>query len=128
MNHPESKNENGKILIAEDDMINQRLLSYQLKDLRDELIFANNGNEALHLYRENSNIRLILMDIQMPVMNGAEAARRILEINPGAKVIGLSAYPKDENQFNLKEVNFVDYVTKPINKTELVKVIIRHLS
>ncbi|WP_167604984.1 response regulator [Maribellus sediminis] len=128
MNHPESKNGYGKILIAEDDMINQRLLSYQLKDLRDELIFANNGHEALHLYRENTNVRLILMDIQMPVMNGADATRKILEINPGAKVIGLSAYPKDENQFNLKEVNFVDYVTKPINKTELVRVIIKHLA
>ncbi len=128
MNHPESKNGYGKILIAEDDLINQRLLSYQLKDLRDELIFANNGNEALHLYRENSNVRLILMDMQMPVMNGAEATRKILEIDPGAKVIGLSAYPKDEDQFNLKEINFVDYVTKPINKTELVKIIFKHLA
>ncbi|WP_340111351.1 response regulator [Maribellus mangrovi] len=128
MTHPKSKIEHGKILIAEDDLINQRLLSYQLKELQDNLIFACNGKEAFDLFKENNNVSLVLMDIQMPGMNGVEATQKILEYDPKAKVIGLSAYPKEECRFDVEIVDFVDYVTKPVNKNELVKVIFQHLT
>jgi CheY-like chemotaxis protein len=128
MKHPDLKSEHGKILIAEDDLINRRLIFYQLKDFQDDLLFARDGNEVVNIFKENDNVCLILMDLQMPGMNGVEAAKKILEFEPEARVIGLSAYPKEACRFDAESVDFVDYVSKPIKKSELIKVISKHLA
>jgi len=113
-----------KILIAEDDSINQRLMAFQLKNWEDHLVFADNGMEALRLYRKLMNeISLVFMDVRMPLMDGIEATRKILELNPKARVIALSAFAPEENKFEPGEVGFVDYISKPIRKEELVNMV-----
>ena len=128
MSFPESKNRQGKILIAEDDNINQQLMAFHLKQWRNNLVFANNGKEALQIFREFDNqISLVLMDLRMPLMDGVEATQKILEINPGAKVIALSAFAQEENRSKTGNVGFVEYLTKPIRKEDLVNIIDKYL-
>jgi len=128
MSYPESKNRQGKILIAEDDNINQQLMAFHLKQWRNNLVFANNGKEALQIFREFDNqISLVLMDLRMPLMDGVEATQKILEINPGAKVIALSAFAQEENRSKTGNVGFVEYLTKPIRKEDLVNIIDKYL-
>ncbi len=128
MNFPESKNGQGKILIAEDDSINQRLMSFHLKQWQDQLVFANNGKEALQLFRDYSDqISLVIMDVRMPLMDGVEATRRILELSPEAKVIALSAFAQEENNFNFGEAGFTDYITKPVKHDELLTLVKKYL-
>ncbi|MFV0266752.1 MAG: response regulator [Draconibacterium sp.] len=82
---------NRRILVAEDDKINQRLFFYLLKDVADELIFADDGAEAIKRYTEDGNFGLVLMDIKMPVMDGYEATRKILGHagGKGSGIVGL---------------------------------------
>lgn len=117
-----------KILIAEDDSINQRLMAIYLKSWENNLVFADNGMEALRLFRKFMNqIRLVFMDVRMPLMNGVEATQRILELNPKARVIALSAFAKEENSFGSDDAGFVDYLNKPIRKDELVNIVNKYI-
>lgn len=126
MNSPDSKNNEGKIIIADDDLINQQLISYQLNGFKKHLVFARDGFEVLQLFRETPNVRLVLMDVRMPRMNGLEATAKILEIDPEAKVIALSAFAEEETDFETSEAGFVDYLSKPIKKEDLLRVIAKY--
>jgi len=78
------------ILVAEDDRELQELYELLLSDEYDT-IRAYNGKEAVDLF-VSRRPDLILMDIKMPVMTGAEAIRRILEIDPDARILAVTAY------------------------------------
>ena len=78
MNHPKTKVAKGKILIADDNQINQQLLTYQQNEPNIELIFASNGSEAIHLLANNKDIRLVLMDNNHgPFSWGTDAANAV---------------------------------------------------
>jgi len=126
MNYPNTDTAR-KILIADDDRVNQQLISFQLAGLQYNLLFASDGQEALELFAENRDVELVLMDVKMPGMNGLEATRKILELEPMAKIIALSAFTREENDFDAAEVGFIDYVSKPIRKEELLKVVAQYL-
>ena len=68
-----------QILVAEDNLINQKLAKYMLSNLGHEVTLASNGKEAVENARQNSQFDLILMDVQMPVMDGLEPTRLIRE-------------------------------------------------
>lgn len=127
MKHPEAEVKKGKIIVADDEPINQQLVSYQLNGYKDQLIFARDGFEALQLFRENNDVRLVLMDVRMPGMNGLEATGKILELDPEAKIVALSAFVEDENEFDTHEAGFVDYLSKPIRKDDLLQVVAKYL-
>ena len=127
MNNPKAKERCPKILIAEDDNINQRLIFYHLKDITENMLFASNGREAVNFYAENPDICVVLMDLRMPVMDGVEATSKIHEINPDAKIIALSAYAEEENDFDPKKTGFIGYLTKPIRKELLIETITKFL-
>lgn len=112
-----------RILVAEDDKINQRLFFYLLKDVVDELVFADDGADAIKRYIEEGRFGLVLMDIKMPVMDGYEATRKILDHDPGAKIVALSAYAFEHEKNKALNEGFVDYITKPVQRERLLETI-----
>ncbi|WP_319229988.1 response regulator [Draconibacterium orientale] len=112
-----------KILLAEDDKINQKLFSYMLNDIADELLIASTGVEAINLYEEHSDIDLILMDLKMPEMDGYQAVKNIRKLDKVVKIFALSAFAPETQSEIVNGNDFNDYVSKPIRKADLLKII-----
>ena len=118
---------NKKILVAEDDQINKIYLQEVFKSLPSEIIWANNGKEAIELYKRHKDVSLILLDIQMPYMNGFEVAKKILEQKPESKIIAQTAYAMESDKNQCLEHGFIDYIAKPIKKQELIQMMAKWL-
>jgi len=117
-----------KILIAEDNEFNQKLIKLALKE--HDIDFACNGNQAIELFKHNC-YDLILMDLQMPIMNGIEATieiRNLESISPETKkpipVIAMTADHDVESE--CKEAGMTGYLTKPITPQDLIDFINRY--
>lgn len=108
-----------KILIAEDEDINFFYLKEILKNRNCFVIRAHNGKEAIDKVIEHQDIDIILMDIWMPLMNGYEASGKIKEINKQIPVIAVTAFATKEDKQNLSDINFDDYLAKPITPDKL---------
>ncbi|MCG9792689.1 response regulator [Flavobacterium algicola] len=108
-----------KILIADDDAISRKLISKSVKEFGKEIIEVKNGLEAVESFRANSNFDLILMDVQMPVMNGYEAIKEIRKLNNEIVIITQSAFGLTGDREKAISAGSNDYITKPINKNEL---------
>ncbi|WP_339886731.1 response regulator [uncultured Flavobacterium sp.] len=108
-----------KILIAEDDEISKTLLSFLLKPIANELLIAKNGEEAVKLYKANPDIDIILMDIQMPIMDGFEATRQIRLLNKNVKIIAQTAFALSGDEGKIKNAGCNSYINKPIKKEAL---------
>ena len=115
------------ILIAEDEEINYMYLSEILRD-RFKTIHAKNGKEAIDLSLKSNNIDLILMDIKMPDMDGHQATRIIKENNPRIPIIAQTAYSSIFDKKLSLQSGCDDFISKPINKDELLDMIDRYLS
>lgn len=124
--HPESKhtrapsNWEGKLfLIAEDDKFSYKFLEGFLKQTKANVIRACDGREAVEMCRTNSKIDLVLMDIQMPEMNGLTATEEIKKFNRGIPIIAQTANAINEEKVRCMEAGCDDFVTKPVNINEL---------
>ncbi|WP_297101266.1 response regulator [uncultured Draconibacterium sp.] len=122
----ESATKKLRILLAEDDKINQKLFSYMLNEIAAELFIASTGVEAINLHKEHSDIDLILMDLKMPEMDGYEAVKNIRESDKAVKIFALSAFSPETQGEAVNGKDFNDYVSKPIRKADLLKVIEKH--
>jgi len=110
-----------KILIAEDVDTNYMLLKTILKPTRVEIIHAENGSEAVSIFKTNSGkFDAILMDIVMPVMDGFEAAMQIKQLDPSIPIVGQTAYCLDSENENGRLKHFDDFLIKPIWSHELL--------
>jgi len=116
---------NKRILIVEDEESNFRYLKYTLEITKVKLIRAHNGIQAIDILRTNKDIDLVLMDIHLPVMNGYDATQVIREFNPDIPIIAQTAFamPGEKNKSLSAGCN--DYISKPISRTDLVKLISR---
>lgn len=114
------------ILVAEDDEFNFLLIRELLSRSGLQIIHARNGQEAIDLFKKNPEIRLILMDIKMPVMEGHEATRIIRQLNATVPIIAQSAYAMDYEIEKYGSI-FNDYLTKPLNGSILVNTISRYI-
>lgn len=112
-----------KILIAEDDIISYTYLSTVLLKLGHEVLHARNGSEAIEFCKSNEDLDLILMDIKMPEIDGLEATMEIRKFNNKIFIIAQSAYIFEDDFINSKKVGCNEFLTKPIDKNELVDVI-----
>jgi len=106
-----------RLLAVEDNKTNQILIAKILRDLGATCHIAHNGQEALELV--DGQFDLVLMDVQMPLMDGYEATRRLKRRFPDLPVIGLSANVYKEAIDKCFEAGMDDYIGKPFKKREL---------
>jgi CheY-like chemotaxis protein len=115
-----------RILLAEDNPVNQQVASAMLLKRGHRVDVANNGREAVDAIRAHA-YDVVLMDIQMPEMDGYEATRRILELAPDLPVIGQTAHAMLDERRECLAAGMVDHIAKPIDFRLLVDTIMRHL-
>lgn len=117
-----------RVLAAEDVEVNRLILEDILAHEGAQVQFANNGKAALEQLEEAgvSAFDVVLMDIQMPVMDGHEATRRIRELSPGLPVIGLTAHALPEERQRCLDSGMLERVAKPVDIDTLVDAICRH--
>ncbi|WP_421751170.1 response regulator [Croceimicrobium sp.] len=118
-----------KLLMAEDNEINRKLADLLFKRQGFNLDFAVNGEAALESALSGA-YDLIFMDIEMPIMGGLEATRRIQdEMGESAPpIIALTAHAMDGDRERFIEAGMADYLTKPIDLGALQEIIGRHTS
>ncbi|MBS4057247.1 MAG: PAS domain S-box protein [Bacteroidales bacterium] len=114
---------NLKLLIVEDDDASCQWLKHTMKELAKEIFAVKTGNEAIEVCHNNTDIDLILMDIQLPGMNGYEATRKIREFDKNVVIIAQTAFALSGDREKSIEAGCDDYVSKPINNVELHKLI-----
>jgi signal transduction histidine kinase/ActR/RegA family two-component response regulator len=115
------------ILLVDDSVDNRTLIQIYLKNLPYEITIAKNGQEAVDEFK-SKKFDLILMDMQMPVMDGYEATKQIRKLESAnalskTRIIGLSAYSMKEEIERGRQAGCDDYLTKPIRKPDLMSVI-----
>ena len=109
------------ILIVEDDISSIFYLKEILKDSGVDLLFAEDGKKAISVFKDHSEINLILMDIQLPVLNGYETTRKIKSLNPNLPVIAQTAYAMPEEKIKCLEAGCNDYLAKPLDPKILLQ-------
>jgi len=114
------------ILLAEDQAINYLFIKEIMEDINVSLIHAWDGVEAIKLCKKNPAIKLVLMDLKMPEMNGFEATREIKKQYPDLPVIALTAYAMDEDKLKAKEAGCETLIPKPVDVDNLKKIIDRY--
>ncbi len=115
------------ILIAEDEIINYIYLNELLEDKNFTTLHAHNGKHAVDLCNAHPEISAVLMDIKMPVMNGFDATRQIKQLRPELPVIAQTAYAMTEDREKALQSGCNDYLSKPVNKTDLLEILSKFL-
>lgn len=115
-----------KVLIAEDSSVIQNLTKKILKMQQYEISSVKNGSQVLKKL-ENEDFNVILMDINMPVMDGMECARRIRSLEDPQKsqipIIAITGNARNYSMEQFKEVGINEYLPKPLNFDELVEMV-----
>lgn len=114
-----------KVLIVDDLEFNVMVAEQMLTNYKATCSHAGNGQEAIDMVK-NSHYDLILMDLQMPVMDGFEATKRIREFNNETPVVALTASSEPEVIKKAKVIGMDDYLMKPINPKDLYNIVDRY--
>lgn len=118
-----------RVLAVDDSAVNRLLLEELLNHDGAEVATAGSGQEAIdQLYKQGTSFfDVVLMDIQMPGMDGHETARRLLEISPNLPIIGLTAHASIEERNKCLASRMVEHVAKPIDEAALYAAIQNHV-
>ena len=119
-----------RILMAEDSEISADIIAEQLKSCGAECVCAADGREAVKRYEENGKFDIILMDVQMPFMNGLEAAKVIREKSADKAyipIVAMTANTWSDIWQNIREAGMDAYISKPIERDALVGIILNTL-
>jgi two-component system, cell cycle response regulator DivK len=111
------------ILIAEDDDTSFMYLDLILRKKNYDVLRAMSGDEALNLLEKHNNIALVLMDIKMPGLDGYEATRLIKKMYPEIPVIVQTAYALMGDRERSLEAGCDEYISKPVNREELISLV-----
>lgn len=116
------------ILVAEDNPINQKIAQKHLEKMGFDVILAENGLEAIRLLAEHrSKIVLILMDCQMPILDGIETTRRIRLNQDSIPIVALTANDSEEDRSVCLKAGMDGFLTKPFSKEKLSDVLKRFM-
>jgi PAS domain S-box-containing protein len=111
-----------RFLVAEDNEVNQQLMDHVLKKAGGQVTIAGNGEEAVTFLRSGEIFDLVIMDLQMPVMDGYAATRCIRqELQLSVPIVAITATALVDEQLRCLEVGMNDYMTKPFEFGELYK-------
>ena len=117
----------GSVLVTEDDNSNMLLITIMLRKYGVAFEVASNGVEALEVFRNHPDIELVLMDINMPLMNGYEAMRELKVIKPGIPVVALTAHAMLADKEKALAAGFDGYITKPVDQLVLAGCLKKYL-
>ncbi|MEM5564083.1 ATP-binding protein [Psychroserpens sp. AS72] len=121
-----SLNKKYKILVAEDNKINQIVTQNLLQRENYECVIAKNGQEALEAHKDGG-FDLILMDINMPIMGGNESTKAIREFDTQTPIIALTAADIEQVKVDYKIIGYDDIITKPFDNYEFFQTISQHI-
>ena len=120
--------QNIKILVAEDNPMNRKLVKYLLEEWHIDFDIVTNGIEAVKSLQQNPGVYdLVLMDIQMPEMDGYAATEKIrYELNLQIPIIAMTAHALTGEREKCLGAGMDDYISKPLNEEQLYKLINKH--
>jgi signal transduction histidine kinase/DNA-binding response OmpR family regulator len=116
----------GRILLAEDGMDNQQLLSLYLTAAGAEVVIANNGRIALDLVR-SQKFDLVLMDMQMPELDGYAATSELRRLGYDLPIIAITAHAMTGDRARCLKIGCTDYITKPVDKELFLRTVSSYL-
>jgi two-component system cell cycle response regulator DivK len=122
-----SDNSKPLILIVEDVESNYLYLNAVLSKINSQIEWVKNGIEAVDFAKEHPETKLILMDLQMPEMNGYDATREIKKIYPDMPVIAQTAFAMSDDRTKAIEAGCDDYLAKPIRSKDLLDAVNKFL-
>jgi two-component system, cell cycle response regulator DivK len=122
-----SDNNKPLILIVEDVESNYLYLNAVLTKLNAKIEWVKNGVEAVNFAKDHPNIDIILMDLQMPEMNGYDATREIKKIYPNMIIIAQTAFAMSDDRTRAIEAGCDDYLAKPIRSKDLLETVNKYL-
>lgn len=116
-----------KILIVEDDLSSRLYLNKILEKAGVVIVNAGDGQEAVNVALANPDLDIILMDIQLPVLDGYSALSKIRETNKNVPVIAQTAYGLLGDREKILNSGFTDYIIKPILSQNLIDKLVANL-
>jgi two-component system chemotaxis response regulator CheY len=113
-----------RVLVVDDSSFMRSLLTKIIKKSSkiDDVLEAIDGKSAVEKY-EKERPSLVTMDIDMPGMNGLEAAKKIKELDPNAKIVMVTSANKQEMKSEAQKIGSIGYITKPFNAEKIIEVI-----
>jgi CheY-like chemotaxis protein len=111
------------ILVVEDDPLSVEFFRIVLEDANAKVTLASSGGEALVIFEAEPRLDLILMDVQLPDINGYEVTRRIRKLNSSIPILAQTAFAMAEDRAKSLEAGCNEYLSKPILRDELLEVI-----
>lgn len=114
---------NKRIVIADDDKINSELLNLILKNTNVDIKHLNNGQLVVDYIKNNTDVNLVIMDIQMPVLDGIEATKQLRNLNYKGIILALTALSTLKDIQKYKDFGFNEIVEKPVRRESFLKLI-----
>ncbi|MFA8433353.1 MAG: response regulator [Marinifilaceae bacterium] len=116
-----------KILIVEDDIKSLQLINSNLSETQIHMIQTSKGEDVELLFEQHPDINIVLMDLNLPQMNGFEATKQLKKYHPTVNVIAQSAYVDPKTIKEIYEAGCNDYLVKPYSRDELLHVLSSYL-
>ena len=115
------------ILVVEDDQMNFNYIDILLKPTKANVLHAEDGLKAVELCKQHPGIDVVLMDIRLPVLNGLEATRQILDLRSGLPVIAQTAYAAADDKKAAFNAGCCEFLAKPIRANEMLELLKKYI-
>ena len=115
------------VLIIEDDAFNSMFLHDVIATSKAKILTAENGKEAIEIFKQNTNIDIVLMDILLPDNNGYQLTQILLNLKNDQKIIAQTAFASEEDRMKCRNAGCIDFISKPINKNELMNLLDKYI-